>query len=1640
MISLINITRPPWNFKERIQNLDSTKTFLFILLFLLPYLTFATDYYFSTSDGDDNRTILEAQSPATPWKTIDKLNSVSAGLKPGDRVLFKAGDVFYGTINLVKGGSAGSPITYSSYGVGIKPLITSLESVEEWRSIGGGIYEASLPNLESSKIQIFEVDNSPVELGRFPNSFSEESYLEINNVLNQNSISGSASFPNLAGAELVIRKNNWIIDRHPISSSSGTTINFEDIVTAYETRPGSGYFVQNHVSTLDVFGEWAYNSSLKTLTAYIGPKKTSTFKFKVANKDYLVVNQPYIKYITFSNLHFKGSNKNIFNLKKSGNFIINECILESAGENGIYVEEVPDLIISNNTIKNSLNDGIFVYYGSPRMTISNNIVENTMPFNGMGKSSDLTGVGIYIPSDSDNSLIEKNQVINTSYNGIHFGGDYTVVKNNLVDTFCVFKQDGGGIYTNADGQFDRNNKGREIAGNIVLNGLGNIDGTEEESKLAHGIYNDDNSSGIKVYNNTIANINGNGYFVHNNNKIEITDNLIFKAQNQLNITHDPLGNPVRDMIIKNNIFSSIFDNEVLMAFSSIDYDLDQVGMIDENYFLDPYDRDFLFQSKDPSNSQAVVRDLENWKNEFGFDENSEKPRFNIKRFEILTQDEIKATDFNSNINFIAATYGGVGEFIPDGIEGGSLSIKPNPGSNSASYIQIGAVEEGEEILLEFDSRSSVAEKEIILFLENSFNVDQKGSQRYFATTEETSRIQIGFIAKASVANESIVIKINDPSEAVIFDNMSVSKVTTEELDIREFLYFNYNYSDKEVTYPLSGVYRNAKNEIFDNKVTIPPYGSELLVKFELDQIDAPLSPIEISIIDPIQNQEFYNGENIPINTEIIDLANELDKVWILQGDSILARIFEPPYNFTWSSPNPGSYNIRAIAFDIQGRVSTSDFVTINVLEEALTNLPPTVSIQNPSDNQSIDLGNDLIISALANDTDGTIEKVEVFINNILLGTSNVFPYEFNWSPTSIDSYSISAKAYDNEGAVGVSSNILVNITEPPAENLPPSVQIIDPVDGQNFIQGQNVLFQTNATDPENRIDRVEFLIDDWVFGTVSEAPFQFNYPNAPVGTYTVKAKIYDDKGLSSESSEVSVNVLNPDDIDLPPIISISQPIKEVIFNSGELVDIIAKVTDPENDLNRVEIYSNDNLISTITANPFEFEWTADVVPGTYLVYAIAFDNAGNSAKTENVIVHITPPTESNLPPTISITQPSQNQTISYQQKFLIMTNPYDAENDIKKVEIFADGDLLAILSEAPYDYGWSKIPLGIHEIYAIVTDNDGQTGTSETVNLNVVNYAPTISIVDPIDGQTFQNGDDILIKTEPLKFDEANKGAPLYVEDDIERVEFFYNEQIFAIVTEAPFEFNWESPPAGTYTLKTKVFDNFGLTAESKRPTIQVLENQPPVASIVTPSQNQTFDLEEAILIQSYVVDPEGQIALVEFLDGTTVIGSVTSGPYQITWTDASEGSHELRTRVTDQGGLVTESTVVTIEVIQNLPPVTNIVTPTQNQEFDLGDPILIQAYVVDPEGEIALVEFLDGNTVIGSVNTGPFEITWSNASAGGHDLRTRVTDQGGLVTESSVVTIQVNEIASADFSLYLNAGSTETVSYEGKVFVGDRT
>ena len=74
-------------------------------------------YYISNS-GDDLHSTTQAQSPETPWKSLKKTSTYE--FKPGDSILFRSGDDFFGNLLITESGTAEEPIVFSKYGDGEK--------------------------------------------------------------------------------------------------------------------------------------------------------------------------------------------------------------------------------------------------------------------------------------------------------------------------------------------------------------------------------------------------------------------------------------------------------------------------------------------------------------------------------------------------------------------------------------------------------------------------------------------------------------------------------------------------------------------------------------------------------------------------------------------------------------------------------------------------------------------------------------------------------------------------------------------------------------------------------------------------------------------------------------------------------------------------------------------------------------------------------------------------------------------------------------------------------------------------------------------------------------------------------------------------------------------------------------------------------------------------------------------------------------------------------------------------------------------------------------------------------------------------------------------------------------------------------
>ncbi|GAB3353478.1 RHS repeat domain-containing protein [Lysobacter tyrosinilyticus] len=226
------------------------------------------------------------------------------------------------------------------------------------------------------------------------------------------------------------------------------------------------------------------------------------------------------------------------------------------------------------------------------------------------------------------------------------------------------------------------------------------------------------------------------------------------------------------------------------------------------------------------------------------------------------------------------------------------------------------------------------------------------------------------------------------------------------------------------------------------------------------------------------------------------------------------------FNFTITAPTtPGTYNFqwRMQQAGVEWFGDTSTNVAIRV------NAQPNVNLATPA--PPFVAPATVNLSASASDSDGTISKVEFYATPIngtptLVGTAVSAPYALAWSSVAAGTYTVTARAYDNNGAVTTSNAVSVSVN-----NAMPTVSFGTPT-GSPFIAPASVGLTAIASDADGTIAKVEFYSGSNLLGTDTTAPYAYTWSNAAAGTYGLKARAYDNTGAFTDSPVTNLTI-NP---------------------------------------------------------------------------------------------------------------------------------------------------------------------------------------------------------------------------------------------------------------------------------------------------------------------------------------------------------------------------------------------------------------------------------------------------------------------------------------------------------------------------------
>ena len=436
-----------------------------------------------------------------------------------------------------------------------------------------------------------------------------------------------------------------------------------------------------------------------------------------------------------------------------------------------------------------------------------------------------------------------------------------------------------------------------------------------------------------------------------------------------------------------------------------------------------------------------------------------------------------------------------------------------------------------------------------------------------------------------------------------------------------------------------------------------------------------------------------------------------------------------------------------------------------------------------------------------------------------------------------------------------------------------------------------------------------------------------------------------------------------------------------------------------------------------TSGQYRFTPTATVTPGTHRFSAQVIDRFGNHSNEAELTFSVVESTEGrqaaarpasaeaevatkapNRPPAVTITAPANGSVYGAGDSIAITASATDSDGSVSKVEFYRGGNtLIGTATRSPYTIVWNNVAVGSYALTAKAYDNKNGTATSSAIDISVTgNLPPTVSLTAPANGAVFLAGATVTLTA-----------AAADPDGSIARVEFYDGATLLGAGATAPFSFAWTNAAVGNHALTAKAVDNAGASAQSA--IVNMVVGQPPLVVVTDPISCSAVDAAANVALEADAVSPTGSIALVEFFDGGSLIGSAAKFPYRYTLQNASVGTHTITARATDNRGVAATSRAVLVTVrSSDQPPSVAITSPTEGATFAAATGVPMSANASDPDGTVASVSFwLDngGNlSQLRTLNSAPYSFVATGLAAGSYTLTAIAEDDRGVRMTSAPV------------------------------------
>ena len=846
----------------------------------------ASTYYLSSSSGNDN---FSGIFPDSAWETIGKINSIT--LLPGDSVLLKCNDEFYGTLIIQNSGSINSPIYFGKYGIGALPIITGFKKLTGWNN-NGNVFSLN----DTNHIKSIWFNDKWMQPARYPNSglLSVYSSFLSTGIFSPDLIQSTGYWNN---SSAVIRANEFQYDIAEIINFDQGFLTFAGPISQIIPQ-FHGFYLQNHLGALDTLNEW-YCDTLNQLIFIIPPQFSNISNATIEGSvlEYGILCNEIVSHLIFDSLSFTGQSIDAIRFSKSINNIeIKNSSFKKIKQQALRFFQTSNHVkILNNKISDTGGDAIssfFLFNGK----IAGNEIRRTGINIGFGYDKIYQAIAIHLESGIHDTIID-NYIDSTCYNAISLYNLGNRIERNFINHSSLNLNFGGGITL-----FGNESNSVLIKDNFILNTRGDVTGLKFQKPFSFGIFLNDYCHHDSIINNTIINSDSYGIYVGQfNHHHFIKGNVLYNNQaGQVFITDGATQNSTNQIELKNNILYSLNHNQKVVQLNAKSENFLPLNS-DSNYYCNPYD---YFPIYEEINSDTIIEkkvfSLSSWNQNTLQDSNSHVSNVEWKNqyaTDTTGNDLISNGNFTNNYDDWSTIPLNNNSLLLDNLtmmDGGCIKFEITATDSTATAKIVSnqfPFQNNQYYEMSFSVSGS---NESIVRSDITYQVSPYGSvgfNKYFPI--ETSRRDYNYFFQSTqyITPLALSFELHQPDSLVYFDNIHLFPVSVFKHDSILMSVLLMNYSPNTVSIPLGAdsVFRDLDGNIVTGSYLLNPYSSYVLV------LDSPLHLITVKEIQKQNSIHVFpnpvQATNGKITVQLPD-ENKYDyEVYDLTGRKFLSGKF-----------------------------------------------------------------------------------------------------------------------------------------------------------------------------------------------------------------------------------------------------------------------------------------------------------------------------------------------------------------------------------------------------------------------------------------------------------------------------------------------------------------------------------------------------------------------------------------------------------------------------------------------------------------------------------------------------------------------------------------------------------------------------